>query len=250
MATKEDIREEVRRHYSQFALALRAKDARDENRESCCGPKASSDCYDRTSLGELPDEIARASAGCGNPIAVAELCEGETVLDLGSGGGLDVLLSARRVGPSGQAIGLDMNDEMLALARENAARAGAENISFLKGEIEAIPLPDESVNVVISNCVVNLSTDKARVFAEIARVLKRGGRIGVTDIVANDALSPEQRAERGSFAGCIAGALSFSEYEAGLASAGLEQIEIEPAHRVGAGFYSAIIRARKPSGAF
>ncbi len=187
-----------------------------------------------------------ASLGCGNPVAVAELREGESVLDLGSGGGIDVLLSARRVGPGGRAIGLDMTDEMLALARRNAAEAGAANVEFLKGHIEAIPLPADSVDVVISNCVVNLAADKPAVFREIARVLRPGGRIGVSDIVADDALTAEQRAERGSFAGCIAGALSFSEFEAGLAGVGLADVEITPTHWVADGMASAIIRARKP----
>ena len=161
-----------------------------------------------------------ASLGCGNPTAVAELRQGERVLDLGSGGGIDVLLSARRVGPTGRAFGLDMTDEMLALAQRNAAEAGATNVEFLKGHIEAIPLPAASVDVVISNCVVNLAADKPAVFREIARVLRPGGRIGISDIVAEDRLTPQQRAERGSYVGCIAGALSFAEFEAGLRASG------------------------------
>ena len=164
-----------------------------------------------------------ASLGCGNPTAVADLREGERVLDLGSGGGIDVLLSAKRVGPGGRAIGLDMTDEMLALAQRNAAEAGATNVEFLRGTIESIPLPAASIDVVISNCVVNLAADKTAVFNEIARVLRPGGRIGITDIVADDALSPDQRAERGSYVGCIAGALSFAEFEDGLRAAGLDR---------------------------
>jgi len=174
------------------------------------------------------------------------LHEGETVLDLGSGGGLDVLLSARRVGPSGTVYGLDMTDEMLALAQRNAAKAHATNVHFLKGLIEAIPLPAESVDVVISNCVVNLSTDKRAVYGEIQRVLRPGGRVGITDIVAEDRLSPEDRAERASHVGCIAGALCEKEYRDGLSGAGLVDVEIELTHRVADGMHGAIVRARKP----
>ena len=170
--------------------------------------------YDAEQRGELPDAATLASLGCGNPTAVAELREGETVLDLGSGGGIDVILSAKRVGPTGVAYGLDMTDEMLALAQRNAREAGVTNVHFLKGIIEQIPLPADSVDVVISNCVINLSTDKAAVLTEIARVLKPGGRVGVSDVVAEDRLRPEERAERGSYVGCIAGALSKSEYVA------------------------------------
>ena len=171
------------------------------------------------------------------------------MLDLGSGGGIDVLLSAKRVGPSGRAIGLDMTDEMLALAQRNAAQAGATNVEFLKGHIEAIPLPADSIDVVISNCVINLAADKPAVFREIARVLKPGGRMGVSDIVADDSLTAAQRAERGSYVGCIAGALSFGEYEAGLEAAGLEEISVTPTHAVAEGMHSAIIKATKPLGA-
>jgi ubiquinone/menaquinone biosynthesis C-methylase UbiE len=177
---------------------------------------------------------------------VAQLREGERVLDLGSGGGIDVLLSARRVGPSGKAYGLDMTDEMLALAHENQAEAGVENVEFLKGYIEAIPLPADTIDVVISNCVINLAADKAAVFAEMARVLKPGGRVGVSDIVASDELSAEDRAARGSYVGCIAGALSFTEYETGLRAAGFEQISITPTNRVVEGMHSAIVKATKP----
>jgi SAM-dependent methyltransferase len=188
-----------------------------------------------------------ASLGCGNPTAVAELHEGETVLDLGSGGGIDVLLSARRVGPTGKAYGLDMTEEMLALARRNAAEAGAGNVEFLKGQIEAIPLPAATVDVVISNCVVNLSTDKPAVLAETFRVLRPGGRIGVTDVVAQDHLTPGDRAERGAWVGCIAGALSKGEYEAQLAAAGFADISVAFTHSVGDGLHSAIIKAAKPT---
>ena len=171
------------------------------------------------------------------------------MLDLGSGGGIDVLLSAKRVGPTGRAIGLDMTDEMLALAQRNAAEAGATNVEFLRGHIESIPLPAASVDVVISNCVINLAADKPAVFREIARVLRPGGRMGVTDIVAEDHLTLDQRAERGSFAGCIAGALSFSEFRAGLEAVGLTDVSLTPTHEVADGMVSAIVRATKPAGA-
>jgi len=177
---------------------------------------------------------------------VAELREGETVLDLGSGGGIDVLLSAKRVGPTGLAYGLDMTDEMLDLARANAAKAGAGNVIFLKGLIEDVPLPDDTVDVVISNCVINLSTDKPAVIGEIARVLKPGGRVGVSDVVADDELTPADRAARGSYVGCIAGALSFSEYRALLSAAGLTDVEVEATHELTDGMHGAIVRARKP----
>jgi ubiquinone/menaquinone biosynthesis C-methylase UbiE len=190
-----------------------------------------------------------ASLGCGNPTAVAELREGETVLDLGSGGGIDVLLSAKRVGPAGKAYGLDMTEEMLALARRNTAEAGAANVEWLKGQIEAIPLPAETVDVVISNCVVNLSTDKPAVFNETFRVLRPGGRIGITDVVAEDHLTPEQRAERGAWVGCIAGALSKAEYQAGLTAAGFTEVTVRFTHQVGDGLHSAIIRATRPADA-
>ena len=202
--------------------------------------------YAALELAELPNAAVLASLGCGNPTAVAELRDGETVLDLGSGGGIDVLLSARRVGPSGRAIGVDMTDEMLELARRNAAEAGAANVEFRKGTIEELPVEDATVDVVISNCVINLAADKPAVFREIARVLRPGGRVGVSDIVADDRLSPAERAERGSFAGCIAGALSFAEYAAGLEAAGLTAVEIEATHPVADGLYGAIIRARRP----
>ena len=220
----------------------------------CCGTAATAEepgfgaeLYATLDRDQLPDTALLASLGCGNPTAVADLHEGETVLDLGSGGGVDVLLSAKRVGPSGKAYGLDMTEEMLALARRNAAEAGATNVEFLKGQIEAIPLPAATVDVVISNCVVNLSVDKAAVFRETFRVLKPGGRIGITDVVAEDQLSAADRAERGAWVGCIAGALSRAEYEAGLTAAGFEQVWVAFTHRLGDGLHSAIITATKPA---
>ena len=215
---------------------------------ACCGPEAGigAGLYSVPELEELPDAAVLASLGCGNPTAVAELHEGERVLDLGSGGGIDVLLSAARVGPTGRAFGLDMTDEMLALARRNASEAKATNVEFLKGYIEAIPLPGDSIDVVISNCVVNLAADKPAVFREIARVLRPGGRIGITDIVADDALSAEQRAERGSYVGCIAGALSFAEFESGLRAVGLHDVSLTSTHLVADGMHSVIVKATKP----
>jgi arsenite methyltransferase len=205
--------------------------------------------YSALERSELPDAAVMASLGCGNPIAVADLHEGERVLDLGSGGGIDVLLSARRVGPTGRAFGLDMTDEMLALAQQNAAAAGATNVEWLKGHIEAIPLPASSVDVVISNCVVNLAADKPAVFREIARVLRPGGRIGITDIVADDSLSLEERARRGTYTGCIAGALTFSEFRSGLEAVGLEDISLTVTHQVADKMSSVIVKARKPADA-
>ena len=237
------IHDLVRDHYAGIALNI-ASDPSCSGNGDCCGTPN----YSAEELASLPDAAALASLGCGNPLAVADLHPGDRVLDLGSGGGIDVLLSAKRVGPTGRAFGLDMTDEMLALAQRNTAEARAENVEFLKGHIEAIPLPADSIDVVISNCVINLAADKPAVFAEIARVLRPGGRLGVSDIVADDALSATERAEQGSYAGCIAGALSFSEYESGLRDAGLEDISITPTHQETAGMVSAIIRARKPVG--
>ncbi len=241
----DEVHETVRDRYAQAALSVMATGA------SCCGdePGSGGELYDALTRDELPEAAVLASLGCGNPIAVADLREGERVLDLGSGGGIDVLLSAKRVGPTGRAIGLDMTDEMLALAQKNAADAGATNVEFLKGHIEAIPLPADSVDVVISNCVVNLAADKPAVFREIARVLRAGGRVGISDIVADDALTPGQRAERGSYVGCIAGALSVSEFEAGLREVGLTGVSVTPTHAVAEGLSSAIIKATKPGGA-
>jgi arsenite methyltransferase len=241
LPTESTIHEEVRQRYAASALQVTTGDA------ACCGEQGiGGELYSVLEKDQLPDAAVLASLGCGNPTAVAELREGERVLDLGSGGGIDVLLSAKRVGPTGRAIGLDMTDEMLALAQRNAAEAGATNVEFLKGHIEAIPLPADSIDVVISNCVINLAADKPAVFREIARVLKPGGRMGVSDIVAEDALTAEQRAQRGSYVGCIAGALSFSEYQSGLAAAGLETISVTPTHGVAEGMHSAIIKASKP----
>src|SRR6266498_4981224 len=249
-----DLKEEIRARYAEAALGAAAgcgcsgDSCCEEN--GCCGdagPGAfGAALYDPELQGELPEAAVLASLGCGNPTAVAELREGEVVLDLGSGGGIDVLLSAKRVGPTGVAYGLDMTDEMLALAGRNAAEAGATNVHFLKGHIEEIPLPAGSVDVVISNCVINLSVDKPRVFREIARVLKPGGRVGVSDVVAEDRLSPTERAERGSYAGCIAGALSVSEYRAGLDAAGLRDVSIEFTHEAADGLHAAIVKAKKP----
>ncbi|GAB2442888.1 arsenite methyltransferase [Streptomyces incanus] len=243
-----DLRETVRQRYA--AAAVKAT----EGGTACCGPEPvevdenfGSTLYAADERDALPAAAVAASLGCGNPTAVAELREGERVLDLGSGGGIDVLLSARRVGPTGKAYGLDMTDEMLELALANAVKAGATNVEFLKGTIEAIPLPSNTIDVVISNCVINLSVDKPAVFAETFRVLKPGGRIGVSDVVADDTLTSEQRAERGDYVGCIAGALSFTEYRAGLEAAGFTDIEITPTHAVADGMHSAIVRATKPT---
>jgi SAM-dependent methyltransferase len=216
---------------------------------SCCADGEAGDfgeaLYAAEQRGALPEAAVLASLGCGNPTAVAELREGETVLDLGSGGGIDVILSAKRVGPTGTVYGVDMTDEMLALAQQNAREAGVSNVHFLKGVIERIPLAAESVDVVISNCVINLSVDKPAVLAEIGRVLRPGGRIGISDVVAEDALSPADRAERGSYVGCIAGALSKGEYEAGLDAAGFDEITVEFTHQVADGMHGAIVRAVK-----
>jgi arsenite methyltransferase len=251
--TADELRDEVRRRYADSARAVT------EGIGANCGCGSGSCCadgesdaskfgealYDAEQRGELPEAATLASLGCGNPTAVADLREGETVLDLGSGGGIDVILSAKRVGATGVAYGLDMTDEMLALARKNAAEAGVRNMHFLKGEIEQIPLPADSVDVVISNCVINLSVDKPTVLTEIARVLKPGGRIGISDVVAEDQLTPEERAQRGSYVGCIAGALSKGEYEAGLEAAGFEDVSVEFTHQVADGMHGAIVKAVK-----
>jgi arsenite methyltransferase len=246
-----DLREEVRSRYAEMAVGVTA------------GAGAACDCghpgktcaeeghafgpelYEALDSEGLPESAVLASLGCGNPIAVAELNPGETVLDLGSGGGIDVLLSAKRVGPTGKVYGLDMTEEMLALAIRNRDEAGTTNVEFLKGYIEDIPLPAETVDVVISNCVINLSTDKPKVFEEMHRVLRSGGRIGISDVVADDALSPQERAERGSYVGCIAGALSFGEYEAGLRAVGFTDISITSTHEPMPGIHSAIVKATK-----
>jgi ubiquinone/menaquinone biosynthesis C-methylase UbiE len=258
---EDELRDRVRRRYASAATAVTAG-IKTDNAEivtaDCCGPGGcgptaeaepgfGSELYTDAELGDLPPDAVTASLGCGNPLAVADLRDGDVVLDLGSGGGIDVLLSARRVGPSGKAYGLDMTDEMLALARSNAAAAGATNVEFLKGHIEDIPLPAATVDVVISNCVINLSTDKPAVFTEAHRVLKPGGRLGVTDVVAEDHLGVAERAERGSYVGCIAGALSLTEYRTGLEAAGFTEVTIDPTHEVADGMHSAIVRAVKPA---
>jgi len=253
-----EVRDEVRRRYAAAALAVDGaaapaagcgcgRDAGCGCDDACCneGSAFGPELYEALESEHLPDAAVLASLGCGNPLAVADLHEGETVLDLGSGGGIDVLLSSKRVGPSGRVYGLDMTEEMLALARRNLDEAGAANVTLLKGLIEEIPLPAATVDVVISNCVINLSVDKGRVFAEMNRVLREGGRIGITDIVAADELSAEERAERGSYTGCIAGALSFEEYERGLAQAGFSAIEVTPTHEVADRMFSAIVKATK-----
>jgi arsenite methyltransferase len=255
----DQVRERVRERYAEAAKAASAGAA-----ASCCGPAESScGCGTEVPAGEregvfgpelypvderdlLPDAAKLASLGCGNPTAVAELHDGEIVLDLGSGGGIDVLLSARRVGPGGKAYGLDMTDEMLELARHNQRQAGVENVEFLKGTIEGIPLPDESVDVIISNCVINLSADKPQVFREAARVLRPGGRFAVTDIVADPDMEEETRRDMAQWTGCIAGALTEDDFRRQLADAGLEQVEIHATHRVHEQAGSAIVRARKP----
>lgn len=242
--TSDTIHEQVRARYA--AAATQAGDG------ACCtgDPETiGAGLYSALEQDELPEAAVLASLGCGNPIAVAELREGERVLDLGSGGGIDVLLSAKRVGTTGRAIGLDMTDEMLALAQRNAAEAGATNVEFVRGHIEDIPLPADSVDVVISNCVINLAADKPAVFREIARVLRPGGRMGITDIVAEDHLTAKERADRGSYVGCIAGALSYSEFRAGLEAVGLTDISLTPTHAVTDGMVSAIVKATKPADA-
>ena len=266
MATDTDVlREEVRARYAEAARAaesgascgcdssccsddLRALGCCDAE---CCSGGSAGDfgraLYGAEEQGDVPEAAQLASLGCGNPTAVADLHEGETVLDLGSGGGIDVILSAKRVGPTGLACGLDMTDEMLGLARRNAEEAQVRNAIFLKGVIEAVPLPAESIDVVISNCVVNLSTDKPAVLAEMARVLKPGGRIGISDVVAEDMLTADERAERGSYVGCIAGALSKSEYEAGLVAAGFKDVTVTFTHEVADGMHAATVKAVKPA---
>jgi arsenite methyltransferase len=270
VTTTADIREQVRLRYAAAATAVQATGTQAltiVDRDPCCGPASavnpavSSCCggsgevddafgsglYSADEQGELPVEAVIASLGCGNPIAVADLDPGERVLDLGSGGGIDVLLSARRVGATGFAYGVDMTDEMLELARANQAKSGLTNVEFLKGTIENVPLPDASVDVVISNCVINLSTDKPAVIAEMFRVLTPGGRLGISDVVAEDHLTPTDRAERGSYVGCIAGALSKSEYLQGLAAAGFVDAEVRFTHQAASGMHSAIVRAVKPA---
>jgi arsenite methyltransferase len=269
----ENIKEVVKEKYGHAALRASAGAASSccgagAGLEACCDP-ITSNLYDPSDTSELPSEALFASFGCGNPTALANLTPGETVLDLGSGGGIDVLLSARRVGPAGKAYGLDMTDEMLALARENQRKAGLENVEFLKGEIENIPLPDHSVDVIISNCVINLSADKNRVLREAFRVLKPGGRLAVSDVVVRGEVPAEIRRNVELWIGCVAGALEESEYRLKLAAAGFEAIQIEPtrvykaedarqflagegidvdaiAPSVDGRFMSAFVRAKKP----
>lgn len=251
--TAGDIRERVRERYAAAATQV----TRADPGPGCCAPSQAFDgggevfgaaLYELGEREQLPDTARLASLGCGNPTAVAELREGETVLDLGSGGGIDVLLSAKRVGPAGRAHGLDMTDEMLALARENARKAGVENVEFHKGYIEQIPLADASVDVVISNCVINLSHDKARVLREVARVLRPGGRFAVSDVIADEGMDEATRADMQAYTGCIAGALTEREFRRTLDDAGLTEIEISQTHRVHDQAVSAIVRARKPPG--
>jgi SAM-dependent methyltransferase len=244
----EQVRERVRARYAGAAAAVTEGGVASCG-DTCQAPDETgtgSGLYSPAEQGELPGDAVSASLGCGNPLAMAELREGETVLDLGSGGGIDVLLSARRVGPTGKAYGLDMTGEMLALARANAAEAGAANVEFLPGHIEAIPLPGAAVDVIISNCVINLSGDKAAVFAESFRVLRGGGRFGVSDILADDELTETERLERGRPVGCLAGVLSVTGYRDGLARAGFTGITITPTHEVAPGLRSAIVQAVKP----
>ncbi len=259
----EALREQVRQRYAESAQAveegrscgcgtdccgdgLRSEGCCDEE---CCNGNGVAEAdfgkalYSADERGELPEAAVLASLGCGNPTAVADLQEGEVVLDLGSGGGIDVILSAKRVGPRGIAYGLDMTEEMLALARRTAAEAEISNAIFLKGVIEQVPLPVASVDVAISNCVINLSVDKPAVLSELGRVVKPGGRIGISDVVAEDRLAPAERAERGSYVGCIAGALSKSEYEQGLLAAGFQDVSVSFTHEVADGMHGAIVQA-------
>jgi arsenite methyltransferase len=246
----DDLRETVRARYAAAALATV-----DATAGGCCAPVSTADAsgnevfggvlYDAAERDAAPAAAVDASLGCGVPTAVADLHPGEVVLDLGSGAGADVLISAQRVGPTGKAIGLDMTDEMLALARANAAQAGATNVAFVKGHIEDVPLPDASVDVVISNCVINLSGDKAQVLREVARVLKPGGRFAVSDVIADEDMDAATRADMVQWTGCIAGALTRREFEDALAAAGLGDVEIRETHRVHAHAASAIVRARK-----
>jgi SAM-dependent methyltransferase len=256
--TNDAVREQVRDRYASAALAVIGGETAScgpDSAPGCCAPAADAfqnlgqdfgaELYAASDRDELPAAAVAASLGCGNPLAVADLREGETVLDLGSGGGIDVILSARRVGATGKAYGVDMTDEMLTLARTNAQSAGVTNVEFLKGTIETLPLLDASVDVIISNCVINLSTDKPAVFAEMARVLRVGGRVGVSDVVAEDRLTAAERAERGDYAGCIAGALSVAEYTDGLTAAGFTDVSVQFTHEVADGLHGAIVRATK-----
>jgi len=272
--TETDIKQVVKQKYGEAALRVKTGGS------SCCGAAPATNCcdpitsdlYDASQIGQIPEEALLASLGCGNPTALAEFKAGETVLDLGAGGGIDVLLSARRIGPTGKAYGLDMTDEMLALANDNKRKSGLENVEFLKGEIENMPLPDNSVDVIISNCVINLSADKDRVLREAFRVLKPGGRFAVSDVVTRGEMLPEIRQSVLAWVGCIAGALEENEYRGKLSAAGFGQIEIEPTRiyraedaleflsgqqipvkldpaEIDGKFMSAFVRAVKPSAA-
>ncbi len=252
MTDAENLRAQVRDRYAQAATSVSGCCGPSEATTSCCGPTGAqavevfgAGLYAPSDTAALPVQAVQASLGCGNPLLVADLREGETVLDLGSGGGIDVLLSARRVGPTGFAYGVDMTPEMLDLARTNAAEAGATNVEFREGTIESLPFADAEIDVIISNCVINLSVDKPAVLREAHRVLVPGGRLGVSDVVAEDHLSPAERAERGSYVGCIAGALSRSEYLALLADAGFVDAEVTFTHPVADGLHGAIVRARR-----
>jgi arsenite methyltransferase len=262
--TGDEVREQVRARYAEAARAVLAPERGEAAgccggaSQPCCGSGSaaldSADCFGGPLYAEgetdgLPADAVQASLGCGNPLAVADLHEGERVLDLGSGGGIDVLLSARRVGLTGFAYGVDMTDDMLELARANAAKAGAMNVEFRKGDIEALPLPDAAVDVVISNCVINLSPDKPAVLAEMFRVLVPGGRVGISDVVAEDHMSAADRAAAGSYVGCIAGALTRAEYLEGLAAAGFTGSSVTFTAEAAPGMHAAIIRAVKPAGA-
>ena len=256
-----DIREIVRRRYARAAKAAAVGDdepeARWEAEAGCCGPSGcgadgarewGSQLYGQADREQVPDAAVNASLGCGVPTAVADLNDGEVVLDLGSGAGTDVLISARRVAPSGRAIGLDMTDEMLELARHNAAEAGVDNVEFVKGYLEDMPLADETVDVVISNCVINLSSDKPKALREAARVLRPGGRLAISDVIADPGMDAAARADMAAWTGCIAGALTETEFRGALQAAGLEGVEITVTHRVHQQAAAAIIRAHKPSG--
>ena len=252
-----DMKEVVKEKYGQIALRILEDETSCCDKAACCGTDGdpiSSSLYDPSQTDEVPETALKASLGCGNPTALATLNPGETVLDLGSGGGIDVLLSARRVGPTGKAYGLDMTDEMLALARENQKKAGVSNVEFLKGEIEHIPLPDDSVDVIISNCVINLSADKDKVLREAFRVLKPGGRFAVSDVVTRGEMPPEIREQVLLWVGCIAGALEENDYRSKLSAAGFENITVEPTRiyepaivpQADGKFMSAFVRATKP----
>jgi SAM-dependent methyltransferase len=241
------VRQTVQEKYGAIARSVGATGCCDAT--ACCGDPISSNLYSADETGALPGNAVAASLGCGNPTALATIEPGQTVLDLGSGGGIDVLLSAKRVGPAGKVYGLDMTDDMLALARENQRQAGVTNVEFLKGTIEAMPLPDNSVDVIISNCVINLSSDKDAVFREAFRVLKPGGRFAVSDVVARREVSPEVQRDMELWVGCIAGALQDTDYARRLTAAGFTGVSVEPWREYDETFASAFVRATKPAAA-